>query len=116
MDDRVAIGIDLGGTKLLGLLVDASGKALERRERPTNAAAGADAVVASMVELIRELAASAGSKKLAGVGVGVPGPLDPKSGVVWAMPNLHPEFKRFPMKARLEAALGPKIPVFLEND
>jgi glucokinase len=112
-----AIGIDLGGTKLLGILVDERGSPLARRERPTCACDGPDVLVGSIAALARELAeeARAAGRPPRGVGVGAPGPLDPRTGVVYAMPNLGEDYVRFPLRERLTRAL-PELPVAVEND
>lgn len=117
MVEKVAIGIDLGGTKLLGALVDARGTILARHEEPTNSQRGPEAVVAAMVALSTNLEAT--GKKLGhasvGVGVGVPGPIDPGTGVVWAMANMGPAWTRYPVRAKLEGAL-PRRRIMVEND
>jgi glucokinase len=111
-----AIGIDLGGTKLLGAVVNESGKILTERTRPTDAPRGTDAVIDAIADITRELAADAARAGVAlkGVGVGAPGPLDPATGVVYAMPNLGDGWNRFPLRSRLEAALETRVHV--END
>jgi glucokinase len=117
MAESLAVGIDLGGTKLAGALVDAHGKIVAKREEPTRSERGPDAVVASMATLVRGLEAEGAKlgREVVGVGVGAPAPLDPRTGVVWAMPNLGPAWKGYPLKAKLEAALGDKR-VAVEND
>jgi glucokinase len=63
------VGLDLGGTKLAGGLVDISAGTIVRRvERPTNSRRGGDAVLADCVALASEVAAD----KAAGIGIGVP--------------------------------------------
>lgn len=113
---RAAIGIDLGGTKLSGALVDETGKIRFQRTHPTEAHLGTDSVVASMAALARLMDEDgrAAGFTVVGVGVGAPGPLDPKTGVVFAMPNLGPGWKRYPLRGGLEKALGKKVHV--END
>jgi glucokinase len=114
---KVAIGIDLGGTKLLGTLVDSTGAILARLEEPTHAQRGPEAVVAAIASLAVGLEAT--GKKLGhtpvGVGVGAPGPIDPNTGVIWAMPNMGPGWRRYPVKKKLEESL-PFRKVVIEND
>ncbi|HZU99585.1 MAG TPA: ROK family protein [Planctomycetota bacterium] len=117
MAEKAAVGIDLGGTKLAGALVSATGEILARREEPTRKERGPDAVVASMAALVVGLEETARKLGCAviGTGVGAPGPIDPETGVVWAMPNMGPEWTRYPVTKKLQAALpGHKVEV--END
>src|SRR5580704_4238366 len=105
MTSEAAVGIDLGGTKLLGALVSPAGEILARHEEPTNAQRGPDAVVLSMAALVSSLEKKGQGSTITGVGVGAPGPIDPVTGVVWAMPNMGSGWTRYPVKAKLEAAL-----------
>src|SRR5205823_14209999 len=56
--------------------------------------------------------AAARGKEIAGVGIGSPGPLDTKTGVVLLTPNLG--WTNFPLRDRLTQALG--LPAALDND
>ncbi|KQT54552.1 glucokinase [Aureimonas sp. Leaf454] len=109
----LAIGIDLGGTQIRGALVDATGAILARTTRLTPALDGADAVVARMAEVAREIAAAAGGADILGIGLSAPGPLDAARGIALATPTIA-GFTDFPVSARLGAATG--LPVILEND
>jgi glucokinase len=68
-----------------------------------------------MAQAARAAVEKAGLKwrKLQGIGVGAPGPLDPVSGIVHNTPNL-PGWQGFPLVSHLSELLG--VPVFLEND
>src|SRR5216110_2022186 len=79
------IGIDLGGTKILGVLADERGNIGAEVRRPTGAAEGRDAVVDRIADIIRELMPPDG---VAGIGVGAPGPVNPMKGEVYDPPNL----------------------------
>ncbi|GMA93400.1 hypothetical protein GCM10025881_02240 [Pseudolysinimonas kribbensis] len=57
-----AIGIDIGGTKIAGALVDDDGRVLRSERRPTPAA-DPDAIVAHAVEIVRSLAGRAASRR-----------------------------------------------------
>src|SRR5580704_7227635 len=98
----LAVGIDLGGTKLLAALVDERGAILERHEVPTQSERGPAAVVANMASLARTVAGKAKGPVM-GVGVGAPGPIDPKNGSVYDMPNMGSGWKRFPLRVTLRA-------------
>jgi len=107
------IGIDLGGTKIKGLLADASGRVLASKEIPTRATEGQEAVFDRILGLTQELASEASAVgTLRGIGVGAPGPLDAAAGLILITENLP--FENFPIARRLQNALG--LPTFLEND
>ncbi len=109
------IGIDLGGTKIGTGLVRSDGKIIARDYQLTRAAEGERAVVGRMLDGARRVMAQAGvdGTQVAAVGIGAPGPLDIRAGVVVAPPNL-PGWERVPLKRLIEDELG--ISAFLEND
>ncbi len=107
-------GIDLGGTKILAAIVDARGRILGESKRRTRAEAGPDAVIARMADCVRQAAADAGVdwKRIRALGVGCPGPLDPRRGVILFAPNLG--WRDVPLQRILEKALD--VPVRIDND
>ncbi len=108
------IGIDLGGTKILGVRADEHGHIVAEVRKPTGAIQGLDAVVDRIVEIIRELTPPEG---VAAIGVGAPGPLDPVKGVVYGPPNL-PGWVAVPLRQILEdrLQLPGGTPIVLGND
>ncbi|MCL6517697.1 ROK family protein [Alicyclobacillus sp.] len=108
----VSVGIDLGGTKLAACLLRSDGSVLAETTVPTQAWEGPEAVMARMEALIREMMERA-PERVAAVGIGSPGPLDLKTGVVLSPPNL-PGWDRVPLRDRMRAAVG--LPVYLDND
>src|SRR6185312_16772161 len=88
--DRLVAGVDLGGTNVRTCIARADGAILAQARTPTPADDGPAAVVERIVAGVRELAQTAGVavRQLAGVGVGAPGPLDMRSGIVFSPPNL----------------------------
>lgn len=103
-----AIGIDIGGTKIAGALVDSEGQIVRESRVPTPAK-DIDALVAAVVGLINEL--SAGHKVL-GAGVAAAGFVDAEQANVIYATNLTG--RNEPLKAKLEALTD--IPVIIEND
>jgi len=103
-----AIGIDIGGTKIAGALVDSEGNILKESRVPTPAK-DIDALVAAVVGLIEEL--SQGHKVL-GAGVAAAGFVDAAQANVIYATNLTG--RNEPLKAKLEALTD--IPVIIEND
>jgi glucokinase len=82
-----AIGIDLGGTKIAGALINRQGHVLEQVKRPTLPQEGVDAVVDRIVACIRELeAVTHGS--VAGIGLGAPAAVDSQRQIVTSAVNL----------------------------
>ena len=72
-------GIDLGGTKIEGVIMDPSSStpAIHRLRKPTPAASGFQAVVAQIVSVVADLEVQSGLKRPGTIGIGTPGALDP---------------------------------------
>ncbi len=111
MDDKLAIGVDLGGTKLEVALVDAFGAIHKRHSVPTDVKGGDKAVVSQIIELVRNLQQNT-SQPIKGVGLGIAGQIDAESGVVHFAPNL--QWHEVPLKQALSDAL--KLPISITND
>jgi glucokinase len=108
------IGVDLGGTNIVCAVVSEKGRVLGRDKRPTLSRLGAVGVMNRIADGIHAASRDSGlpwSSHLA-VGVGSPGPLDQKRGIVLYTGNLNwhnvriVDFLRRKLKKR----------VFLEND
>lgn len=116
-----AIGVDLGGTKILTALISETGDIVYRHRIPTPQM-GPESVVSVIRDSITTVLAEAGLAKeeVAGVGVGAPGPLDPRSGVVFEAPNLV-GWRNVPLRDLLAAQLrstqaSAALPIFVEHD
>ena len=109
-----ALGIDLGGTKILAAVVSGGHEILGRAKRTTPAQEGGPAIVAAIVACVDDALESAGLSRgqIAGVGVGSPGPLDVKTGTILFSANMN--VRNFPLGAELGLALG--RPVLVRND
>ena len=77
-----AIGIDLGGTKTEALLLAPDGTELLRRRRSTPRADGYGAILSVVADLVREAATAVPGAASFTVGVGIPGSMDPLTGLV----------------------------------
>ncbi len=112
-----AIGVDLGGTNLRVAAVGEDGTMLDKRELQTEVSRGRDEVIDALCgaaqQVVREMPARAGSGKLLGIGVGVPGLIDSESGRLLESPNL-PGWNDYDVKGAIERRLG--TTVILEND
>jgi glucokinase len=110
---RYVVGVDIGGTNLVvGTVAEDGSELLGLVSQPTLADQGAEAVLDRLVKLVRASLAAARGKEIAGLGIGSPGPLDTKTGVVLLTPNLG--WTNFPLRDRLSTALG--LPATLDND
>jgi glucokinase len=111
---EIMVGIDMGGTRLRALVVNAENRILGTQKAPTNPKQKPDRLVADLAVLVQAAVRSAalGLSDLRAVSIGVPGAVDPVSGVVYHAPNLG--WKRVPLGSKLAALL--KAPVFVEND
>jgi len=77
-------GIDLGGTKIEGVVVSAGrpAHALCRLRVPTGAARGYRHVIAQIARLVRMLERGSGGRRPAWIGFGTPGTIDPATGIL----------------------------------
>jgi glucokinase len=116
MDGKLIIGVDIGGTKSAVVLATEKGEIRQRRSEPTQPdLRGPLEVLERLAAMARELltAENVPSGAVQGVGVSCGGPLDTKTGVVYAPPNL-PGWEGVPVKQFFEKALA--LPVRIEND
>jgi glucokinase len=110
---KLALAFDLGGTALRGALVESDGSVVVHVSAPTMAGAGSEAVIGQIIALAGDLIAQSPQAEIAGIGVGAPGPLDPKAGIVIAPPTLA-GWHDVPLIDILGQHFG--LPVRLEND
>ncbi|QSO46411.1 ROK family protein [Alicyclobacillus mengziensis] len=107
------IGIDLGGTKIATAVVDENGDVIAHLEVPTHAKEGPQAVLDRMAETAKRVAQAVPSIQPMAVGVGAPGPLNPKRGIVFGPPNL-PGWDHVNLVDELQQRLG--LHVVIDND
>jgi len=109
-------GIDLGGTKIEAIIVDADNTVLGSARHPTPSTGGPEAVAAQMVETITGACQAAGVEtiSLQGVGIGSPGVVNEQTGAVSTARNLPGWEGSFELGATLSGKLG--TPVFVGND
>ena len=110
---RYVVGIDLGGTNIVvGTVAEDGSDVVGVVSEPTLPEQGADAVIGRIVKLARASMAEARGKDIVGVGIGSPGPLNTKTGVVLLTPNLG--WTNMPLLERVAAKLS--LPATLDND
>ncbi|MDI6774705.1 MAG: ROK family protein [Verrucomicrobiota bacterium] len=105
------IGIDLGGTKTEGVVLDETGRELARKRAPTDQAKGYDGILRAIQALHDELDAQTGRKPHT-FGIGTPGGTSRRTGLL-TLSNTQCLNNR-PMKSDLERLLG--RPLGFEND
>jgi len=111
---KLIIGIDIGGTKIAGGLVNLKGSLVRSLIVPTLAERGFDASFGQILSVIEQLIGLAGGKpNIAGIGICAPGPLNPKTGLVINPPNL-PGWRNIQLGRRVEKKFG--LPAKVEND
>lgn len=104
----LAIGIDIGGTKIAGALVDEYGQIVAELKVPTPAT-DPDAIVDAVVELVDQLSVG---HEVIGVGVAAAGFIDADQSQIIYAPNLS--WRNEPFKSKLEKKIS--LPIIIEND
>ncbi len=114
MDDKYVIGVDLGGTKISGAVANFQGEIAAKHILSTKAEEGEDAVLHRIIAVIEKIIeeSKVDKEKIVSIGIGSPGPLDPKAGTIITTPNLP--FKNFNIVRPLVDKF--RIPVYLDND
>ena len=104
----LAIGVDIGGTKVAGGVVDESGKVIdrERRDTPGDDAANTETVIVDVVNALRE------RHDVAAVGIGAAGWVAADNATVLFSPHLA--WRDEPLRADLERRID--LPLVVEND
>jgi glucokinase len=102
------LGVDIGGTNIrIGLVEDNKLVKVESAEVPKNGSR--DDIVNIIISMIQKF----NTKKIKGIGIGVPSVVDVEKGIVYDVQNI-PSWKEVPLKKILEKKFG--IPVYINND
>src|SRR4051812_32057174 len=108
------IGVELGATSLRIAMTDGRLGVIARASTPrADIRRGPEVVLAEVIENVRKLLADQGVERPAGIGVGVPGPVDFQAGVP-VSPPIMPGWDGYPVRDALSRELG--SPVLLDND
>ena len=107
---RNIIGVDLGGTRLRAIRCDQQGTILAHAQTETAARQGPNAVVRQIERLIDEVRGELPDEAILGLGVGSPGPVDGRTGVIYEAPNLQ-GWIDVPLKAMLIERTGLRVEV-----
>src|SRR4051794_30417457 len=102
----LAIGVDIGGTKVLAGLVNQRGEVIDRARRPTPSR-DPRAVERTIAEVVKELRASTkirAGQEISGVGIGAAGFVDADRAKVLFAPHLA--WRNEPLRDAVTAAVG----------
>ena len=110
----VWIGFDLGGTKMLAVAFDDKLQVLGRKRRKTRGTEGSDSGVDRIYGTIEKVLEESkiDPKRLAGIGIGCPGPVDPSTGNIYLAVNLG--WDDVPIGAKLSDKFS--VPTVVLND
>ena len=103
-----SVGIDIGGTKIAGAVVDELGTIIAEDRRPTPAGRPDD-IVDVVVAMVEGLTAG---REVNGVGVAAAGFIDAAQSTVYYAPNIN--WRNEPFREKLEARIP--LPIIVEND
>lgn len=113
--DKLAIGVDVGGTNIRAAIVTSDGKTGKQNHAATPQDNGQLAKPIVLLQVIADCVRHLlGDERIIGVGVGCGGQFNPLTGVMLGTHTDHPDFVNVPFAARLNQALN--IPVFVDND
>lgn len=108
------IGIDVGGTNLVAGLVDEEGTILDKMSHPVDRSLSARELCAQLIQLAEKVCemGEMPPERIQAVGIGLPGLVDNKTGVVVQTPNMP--FENTPLRELFQEAWD--VPVYLGND
>lgn len=105
----LALGFDIGGTKIAGAVVDERGTVVDELGEPTPDDSDAEAVTAILLGMVERLRSR---HDVMTIGVGAAGIVEwPAGRIVWAPNN---DYRDWPLREQLEKATG--LPVVVDND
>ncbi|MGM0688210.1 MAG: ROK family protein [Bacillota bacterium] len=116
MSEKIYCSVDIGGSKILLLLIDDQGNVLFKEKRATPRPEEPTAIAATIESMLSDAASTDNDysfRKPSGLGVAIAGFVDHRSGLVHQSPNLH-WVNPVPLGEILEETF--KCPVMIEND
>jgi len=114
LKENYIISIDMGGTKILSAALNSKEGIICKVKKATNVEEGKATYIKKLAEIIKETQKEAGLKteQIKAVCLGVPGSVNPVTGIIGVAPNLG--IKNFNIKEELQRAIS--FPVLIEND
>jgi len=112
--NKLFVGVDIGGTKIMAALVAADGRVLQRERISTPREKKAAVVIEVILDTVRDVVSAAGAEmsSVAAVSMAIPGVVDPEAGRVVTTANMNLSG----MEIVPLAAKKLSLPVFLGND
>jgi glucokinase-like ROK family protein len=107
------VGVDIGATSIDVAVTDGRLAVIRQLSEEVAVSAGPQAVLARVLALTRKLLAEQGVERPAGIGVGIPGPVDFHTGVP-VSPPIMPGWDGYPVRDVLSRELG--APALVDND
>lgn len=112
MEKKYVVGVDLGGTKIYTALVDLEGNIIKEKTVETLAHEGEQAVMGRIIDTINYVIDGTDKDLIKSIGIGSPGPLDVKNGIIIENSNLP--FKNFAIVKTIKETYD--LPTYLDND
>lgn len=106
-------GIDVGATSINAAITDGGLTTLAQRQGDIDVSQGPEVVLRAASQMVRDLCAETGTKSLAGIGAGVPGPVSFSEGFS-VVPPIMPGWDKYPVRDRLSEEFD--CPALLDND
>ncbi|HUU84347.1 MAG TPA: ROK family glucokinase [Phycisphaerae bacterium] len=115
MSRSYAVGLDLGGTDIKAALIGDDARIVVKASRPTGATRDAQTVLADMADAADQVIAKGKVDRTSviGLGIGAPGPLSPRRGIIFKAANL-PTFENVPIRDELARRTG--MSAVFDND
>ena len=113
---KYILGVDVGGTNIKLGVIDKTGSIISRSRLDTKSyIRSKNKLIEAVITEINDMFSSCNLKKshFVGVGIGLPGLVDPINGIVKFLPNI-PGWKNVPLKKIFEKQLF--LPAYIEND
>lgn len=113
-EKNLMIGLDLGGTSMMAIALSHQGRMIAARRRSTRPSLGPDGVTERVAKTIQRLLKDLGktARFVLGIGIGAPGVVDHRKGIVTYAPNLG--WRDYPLAKNLQSYLD--LPVIIDND
>lgn len=112
---KIAIGVDIGGTKIQFAAIDPEGHIVHSRIVPTEAQLGPHRLMEKVLDGIDDIAgALQENQAIAGIGIGSAGQIDYRTGAVLYAGDTLPGWSGMAIKSRVEERF--RKPVYVDND
>lgn len=116
MEEKIRIGIDMGGMSIKFGMVDADHRILDKEVIPTNLEEGAESLIREMAQAVQRLLQKQGKtlKECQGIGIGSPGTVSNETGMILYSNNFY--WENIPIVSLLKKYLDTELPMGIAND